>query len=510
MSIYYKDFCMLNTLFTRIPSQGILTFESVGAYTGVQLSNHTGRTIYVMGVDGIVHDLVSRPSYGYLKDASPKICVRVDARYHSEANRDGRVRPMNEAAGRFDDAYVTSMDELYTASGLPTAVYLPQANVTVSLVPDTNLLRQAHPYLRSPVNADTYEFSRLMVNLHDTSKKYLYVASAYGVSKITVTHDLAKPEFIRLRVRDEYGSPKQYRLDIDDTTDLRCIDIGYTRFGLVMGISPEMVRDRFDELHNGPAKELEELKKILENTRKELEITKNENAILKKKVDSVVNKVEEVNELNRLKLKADIADAEYAKTKASIEADMENLPIQMQHENQKSEMDLAVAQAKLSTAESDNKAQAWKSTAVVAGAAATMGVVATKVLSTSAAVSAAGAVGIAGTAAALAAAPVTLAVGCGLAATALFSKDVRESISAVTNSALKGLSSLCRSCVDCTTTSVKNAVQTVSDCGKTLFRKGASLARSAVNTAVDTVKSIGRAASDAVSSICDTVTGWLF
>ena len=487
---------------TRVPSQGILTFESVGAYTGIQLSNHTGRTIYIMGVDGIVHDLVSRPSYSYIKDPSPKICVRVDARYNAEPAHDGNVHPMNTAAGRYDDIYITTMGELYTANGLPTAVYLPQANVSVSLVPDTNLLRQAHPYFAPAIKTDDCEFSRLMINLHDTSKQYMYVAGSHGVSKVMITHDVTKPELIRFRVRDEFGALKQYRLDITDTTDVRCIDIGYDRFGLVMGIAPEIVRSRFDELHNGPKRELVEVKKVLENTNRELEITKNENIVLKRKVSDVVNRETEVHELNALKMKAEIADAEYAKTKAHIEADKENIPIKMQRESQKAETDLAVAQAKLATAESDNNAQAWKSTAVVAGAAATMGVIATKLLTTSAAA------GVAGIAGAAVVAPAAAVAVLGMGAATLLNENVREAIANTFKAALRGSCSLFNSCVDSTTSCVKKAVQTVSDCGKAIFRTGVNVAKSVVSGAVSAVKSVGSAVSGAARSVCRTVRRW--
>ena len=487
---------------TRVPSQGILTFESVGAYTGIQLSNHTGRTIYIMGVDGIVHDLVSRPSYSYIRDPSPKICVRVDARYNAEPAHDGNVHPMNTAAGRYDDIYITTMGELYTANGLPTAVYLPQANVSVSLVPDTNLLRQAHPYFAPAIKTDDCEFSRLMINLHDTSKQHMYVAGSHGVSKVMITHDMTKPEFIRFRVRDEFGALKQYRLDITDATDVRCIDIGYDRFGLVMGIAPEIVRSRFDELHNGPKRELVEVKKVLENTNRELEITKNENIVLKRKVSDVVNRETEVHELNALKMKAEIADAEYAKTKANIEADKENIPIKMQRESQKAETDLAVAQAKLATAESDNNAQAWKSTAVVAGAAATMGVIATKLLTTSAVA------GVAGIAGAAVVAPAAAVAVLGMGAATLLNENVREAIANTFKAALRGSCSLFNSCVDSTTSCVKKAVQTVSDCGKAIFRTGVNVAKSVVSGAVSAVKSVGSAVSGAARSVCRTVRRW--
>ena len=487
---------------TRVPSQGILTFESVGAYTGIQLSNHTGRTIYIMGVDGIVHDLVSRPSYSYIRDPSPKICVRIDARYNAEPAHDGNVHPMNTAAGRYDDIYITTMGELYTANGLPTAVYLPQANVSVSLVPDTNLLRQAHPYFAPAIKTDDCEFSRLMINLHDTSKQYMYVAGSHGVSKVMITHDVTKPELIRFRVRDEFGALKQYRLDITDTTDVRCIDIGYDRFGLVMGIAPEIVRSRFDELHNGPKRELVEVKKVLENTNRELEITKNENIVLKRKVSDVVNRETEVHELNALKMKAEIADAEYAKTKANIEADKENIPIKMQRESQKAETDLAVAQAKLATAESDNNAQAWKSTAVVAGAAATMGVIATKLLTTSAVA------GVAGIAGATVVAPAAAVAVLGMGAATLLNENVREAIANTFKAALRGSCSLFNSCVDSTTSCVKKAVQTVSDCGKAIFSTGINVAKSVVSGAVSAVKSVGSAVSGAARSVCRTVRRW--
>ena len=131
--------------------------------------------------------------------------------------------------------------------------------------------------------------------------------------------------------------------------------------------------------------ELNNVKEKLETVSKELEMAKHENAVLKKQVSNVVKEQTDIHELNSLKLKADIADSEYAKTKARIEADRENMPTQIQRENLKAEVDLAIANAKLATAESDNNAQTWKSTAVIAGAAATLGVVATKTLAASAA-----------------------------------------------------------------------------------------------------------------------------
>jgi hypothetical protein len=317
-----------------------------------------------------------------------------------------------------------------------------------------------------------------------------------------ITHDMTKPEFIRFRVRDEFGALKQYRLDITDTTDVRCIDIGYDRFGLVMGIAPEIVRSRFDELHNGPKRELVEVKKVLENTNRELEITKNENIVLKRKVSDVVNRETEVHELNALKMKAEIADAEYDKTKAHIEADKENIPIKMQRESQKAETDLAVAQAKLATAESDNNAQAWKSTAVVAGAAATMGVIATKLLTTSAAA------GVAGIAGAAVVAPAAAVAVLGMGAATLLNENVREAIANTFKAALRGSCSLFNSCVDSTTSCAKKAVQTVSDCGKAIFRTGVNVAKSVVSGAVSAVKSVGSAVSGAARSVCRTVRRW--
>ena len=131
-----------------------------------------------------------------------------------------------------------------------------------------------------------------------------------------------------------------------------------------------------------------------------------------------------------MKMKAEIADAEYAKTKANIEADKENIPIKMQRESQKAETDLAVAQAKLATAESDNNAQAWKSTAVVAGAAATMGVIATKLLTTSAAA------GVAGIAGAAVVAPAAAVAVLGMGAATLLNENVREAIANTFKAAL--------------------------------------------------------------------------
>ena len=490
----------LNPPVGKIQSQGILTFESVGMYTGVQLSNHTGKTIYIMGVDGVVHNLVSRPWYNMVRDSSPKVCVRVDARYDSEPVN-GVYRALNTIMNRYDDIYITPMTELYTDAGIPTAVYLPQANVTVSLVPDTNLLRQAHPYLANPIHADDLVFSRLVINIHDISKKYFYVAGVHGVSRVNIVHELTKREFIQFRVKDEYGITKEYRLDITADTDLKCIDVGYKRFGLVMGLEPDIVSTVFDKLHNSTAKELVETKQQLATVSKELEMTKEENVVLKRQVTKVVNEQAEVAELNKLKLKADIAEKDYEKTKARIDADKEMIPVQMQRENQKADTDLAAAQAKLAVAESDNRAQAWKSTAVVAGAAATLGVVATKVMTTSA-VAAAAAVSapVIVPVAAIAAMGAVMAASC---------KGVRDSIASAFSSVRETSSRICSSlgsCVDSTMDHVKNAVKAVSDSGVRIVKK-----------CVNTVKSVGRAAVNVAKSVCSsigrgisTVASWFF
>ena len=172
--MYYNN--QYNQPVTKVPATGVLALDNVGMYKGVELSNHTGRTLYVMGVDGVVHSLIPRQPWNFVKDTSPKVCVKVDIRFDTQPVN-GVYRALNINTGRYADIYITPMTALYTTKGVPTAVYLPQANVTVSLTPDTGLLRQAHPYLAPPICTDDFTFSRLVINLHDVSKKYIYVAA---------------------------------------------------------------------------------------------------------------------------------------------------------------------------------------------------------------------------------------------------------------------------------------------------------------------------------------------
>src|SRR5574344_1381252 len=264
-----------------------------------------------MGVDGVVNSLIPRQPGNFVKDTSPKVCVKVDIRFDTQPIN-GVYRALNINTGRSADIYITPMTALYTTKGVPTAVYLPQANVTVSLTPDTSLLRQAHPYLAPPICTDDFTFSRLVINLHDVSKKYIYVAGTHGISKISVMHDLTKIECIQFRVKDEHNTNNLYRLTIDDEVDLRCIDCGYDKF------------------HNKIKDELNSVKEKLETVSKEHEQKKQENSVLKKQVSNVVEEQTEIHELNSLKLKAEIADSEYAKTKERIAADRENMPTQIQ------------------------------------------------------------------------------------------------------------------------------------------------------------------------------------
>ena len=488
--MYYNN--QYNQPVTKVPATGILALDNVGMYKGVELSNHTGRTLYVMGVDGVVNSLIPRHPGNFVKDTSPKVCVKVDIRFDTQPIN-GVYRALNINTGRSADIYITPMTALYTTKGVPTAVYLPQANVTVSLTPDTSLLRQAHPYLAPPICTDDFTFSRLVINLHDVSKKYIYVAGTHGISKISVMHDLTKIECIQFRVKDEHNTNNLYRLTIDDEVDLRCIDCGYDKFGLVMGLSAEMVSDTFDSLHNKIKDELNNVKEKLETVSKELEMKKQENIVLKKQVSNVVEEQTEIHELNSLKLKAEIADSEYAKTKERIAADRENMPTQIQRENLKSEVDLAIANAKLTAAESDNSAQTWKSTAVIAGAAATLGVVATKTLAVSTASAATASVAALGATVAL---PITAAVSIGaiLASTSSRVREfVKTSITRLTKHCKNACSKL-SSCVDSTMNFVKSAVKTVSDSGKAV-----------INGCVNVVKSIGSTVASAAKSVCSSI-----
>lgn len=494
--MYYNN--QYNQPVTKVPATGVLALDNVGMYKGVELSNHTGRTLYVMGVDGVVHSLIPRQPWNFVKDTSPKVCVKVDIRFDTQPIN-GVYRALNINTGRYADIYITPMTALYTTKGVPTAVYLPQANVTVSLTPDTGLLRQAHPYLAPPICTDDFTFSRLVINLHDVSKKYIYVAGTHGISKIPVMHDLTRIECIQFRVKDEHNTNNLYRLTIDDEVDLRCIDCGYEKFGLVMGLSAEMVSSTFDKLHNQIKDELNEAKEKLETVSKELEMTKQENTVLKKQVSNVVKEQTDIHELNSLKLKADIADSEYAKTKARIEADRENMPTQIQRENLKAEVDLAIANAKLATAESDNSAQTWKSTAVIAGAAATLGVVAAKTLSASTAAVATASVAALGATAAL---PVTAVAGIGAIVASNLAR-VRESIAAGIAALTKHCKKACSTlglCVDSTMNFVKSAVKTVSDSGKAVIKGCVNAVKSVGSTVVSAAKSVCSAIGSGISS----------
>lgn len=493
--MYYSN--QYNQPVTKVPVTGVLALDNVGMYKGVELSNHTGRTLYVMGVDGVVHSLIPRQPWNFVKDTSPKVCVKVDIRFDTQPIN-GVYRALNINTGRYADIYITPMTALYTTKGVPTAVYLPQANVTVSLTPDTGLLRQAHPYLAPPICTDDYTFSRLVVNLHDVSKKYIYVAAPHGISKVPVMHDLTRIECIQIRVKDEHNTNNLYRLTIDDEVDLRCIDCGYEKFGLVMGLSAEMVSDTFDKLHNKSKDELNNVKEKLETVSKELEMAKHENAVLKKQVSNVVKEQTEIHEINSLKLKADIADSEYAKTKARIEADRENIPTQIQRENLKAEVDLAIANAKLATAESDNSAQTWKSTAVIAGAAATLGVVATKTLAASAAAAVASVAALGATTVLPAIA--IAGIGAILAAnTSRVREFIANGFATLTKHCKKACSTL-GSCVDSTMNFVKSAVKSVSDSGKAVINGCVNVAKSVGSTVVSATKSVCSSIGNGISS----------
>jgi hypothetical protein len=490
--MYYNN--QYNQPVTKVPVTGVLALDNVGMYKGVELSNHTGRTLYIMGVDGVVHSLIPRQPWNFVKDTSPKVCVKVDIRFDTQPVN-GVYRALNINTGRYADIYITPMTALYTTKGVPTAVYLPQANVTVSLTPDTSLLRQAHPYLAPPICTDDFTFSRLVVNLHDVSKKYIYVAGTHGISKIPVMHDLTRIECIQFRVKDEHNTNNLYRLTIDDEVDLRCIDCGYDKFGLVMGLSAEMVSNTFDKLHNKIKDELNDVKEKLETVSKELEMAKQENNVLKKQVSNVVKEQTEIHEINSLKLKADIADSEYAKTKARIEADRENMPTQIQRENLKADVDLAIANAKLATAESDNSAQTWKSTAVIAGAAATLGVVATKTLA-AAAVSSVAVLGATTVLPAIAIA----GIGAILAAnTSRVRESITDSFASLTKHCKKACSTL-GSCVDSTMNFVKSAVKSVSDSGKAVINGCVNIAKSVGSTVVSATKSVCSSIGSGISS----------
>lgn len=494
--MYYNN--QYNQPVTKVPVAGVLALDNVGMYKGVELSNHTGRTLYVMGTDGVVHSLIPRQPWNFVKDTAPKVCVKVDIRFDSQPIN-GVYRALNINTGRYADIYITPMTALYTTKGVPTAVYLPQANVTVSLTPDTGLLRQAHPYLAPPICTDDFTFSRLVVNLHDVSKKYIYVAGTHGISKIPVMHDLTRIECIQFRVKDEHNTNNLYRLTIDDEIDLRCIDCGYDKFGLVMGLSAEMVSNTFDKLHNKLKDELNEAKEKLDTVSKELEMTKQENTVLKKQVSNVVKEQTEIHEINSLKLKADIADSEYAKTKARIEADKENMPTQIQRENLKAEVDLAIANAKLSVAESDNNAQTWKSTAVIAGAAATLGVVVAKTLSVSTASVAATSVAALSATAVL---PVMAVAGIGAIIASNISR-VRESVASGIASLTNCYNNACStisSCVDSTMNFAKSAVKTVSDSGKVIINGCVNVAKSVGSTVVNAAKSVCSSIGSSISS----------
>ena len=476
----------------RIPAQGILTFTSVGMYNGVELSNYLGRALYVMSVDGAMHMLSPRSGFHYGKDTSPKLCIKVDARFDSEPV-DGILRPMNYIPGRKADVYITKLEELYNAKGRPTAIYLPQANVSVSLLNDPALLRQAHPYLAPPIDA-RYKFrEEIVVNLHDTNIKYMYVKGVAGMSRLPVIHNKSEGEYIDIiRSMDENGKPRAYRLDVTTETDLRCVDCGYEQFGLVMGLSSQMVYDRFHELHDKISEDLYLAKKELERITAELNETKQENSVLKKQVSAIVKKEEEIHEIKSLELKAEIANSEYVKNKERIEADREMIPVQSQRETRKAELDIAIAQSKLATAESDNSAQTWKSTAAIAGAAVTFGVLATKTFSTSAAVGAA----------AVVSAPAALAVGA-VAATAYAASSSRcqEFVKDTVNAVLRRVRDI-RESVSSKLSSYTNGVITKT---KDVIHSATNLGKSVVNKCIDVTKSACSTAANAVKSVCSSI-----
>lgn len=482
---------------TRIPSRGVLRFDSIGMYTGVELSNYLRKVLYVMSADGNIHMIVPRSGFQYVKDTSPKICVSVDARFDSEPV-EGVVRSMDNITGRKTDIYITKIDELYTTRGTPTAVYLPQANVSVSLINDPVLLRQAHPYLASPIDPECIGGEEIIVNLYDTSVKYIYVKNVSGISKIPVMHNKLKPECIDIKRRDENGNRRVYRLTITSDVDLQCVDVGYKRFGLVIGLSSEKVHSRFHELHDKVSDELYSTKKKIAILTKEIDAIKEENTILKKQIDSAVTKEEEIHEINALKLKADIANAEYAKNKARIESDMELMPVQVQRDNQKAAIDLAIANSKLAVAESDNVAQTWKSTAVIAGAAVTLGAIVTKIYTTTASISAA-----------TISAPSVLAVGAAaVAVTTLSSKKFRRSVANKTKKVCNAIKNTWESIGSTLFTKANDAVRitrkvidTTVDCGKKLIDRCTTAVTTVCNTVVNVTKSICGFVSRGICSI---------
>ena len=350
---------------TRIPSKGVLRFDSAGMYAGVEICNHLRKVLYVMCADGNVHMLVPKSEYQYTKDTSPKIYVKVDARFDSELV-EGMVQSMDSITGRKTDVYTIKINELYTIKGIPNAIYIPQANVSVSLLNDPILLKQAHPYLATSVNYKYIGDTKITVNIHDTSINYVYIKDVAGMSKLLVTHDRSKPEYIDIKRYDENNNVRLYRLEITADVDLQCVDVGYKRFGLVIGVSSEKVRERFDELHDKISDELYLAKKKIDSLIAELNVIKQENAVLKKQVDSAIKKEEEIHEIKVLKLKSSIADAEYARTKARIDADNAIIPLQLEKDIQKLHAEIAITNSKLATVESDNKSQTYKSFASVA------------------------------------------------------------------------------------------------------------------------------------------------
>jgi len=182
----------MNKQLKKIPSQRYLTLESACAYTGVQLCNCTGRTIYTMDADGNIRCLPYTRNY-YFDDNSPMILERVDTRYRNEPVSGVNRYNIGDAAGRVDDVYITNLSSLYTTGNIPTAVYLKYANVAVSLVNNPELLKSVHPAFH---NATMNELNRtsadvltkVKVNLYDTTINDAYVASNAGISAVAVTH----------------------------------------------------------------------------------------------------------------------------------------------------------------------------------------------------------------------------------------------------------------------------------------------------------------------------------
>ena len=474
----------MNKQLKKIPSQRYLTLESACAYTGVQLCNCTGRTIYAMDADGNIRCLPYTRNY-YFDDNSPMILERVDTRYRNEPVSGVNRYNIGDAAGRVDDVYITNLSSLYTTGNIPTAVYLKYANVAVSLVNNPELLKSVHPAFH---NATMNELNRtpadvltkVKVNLYDTTINDAYVASNAGISAVAVTHNVAEPEGISIYVRRPQGKWNRYYKFLHEIPDINCEEMAYKVTGLVIGISAEKVSAKFRELNEAKDNELDVLRRKLENTNKELELIKKDNSVLKTQLNTIINEKKEIAEIEMINMKKNIANAEYEKAKASIEADMEMLPLKNDRENQRAEYDLAVAQTKLEANMVDKRAAAWKSTAIVAASAATIGALATKVMSTSAA-------GVAASAAS------STPVGAAVVATALVALLAYK----CANGGGDGVAKL-----------LKRTYSGLKSCGKKIVDKVGSAAKyggKVLRKTADTIKSAGRAAWDTTKSACRKV-----